>query len=86
MMIPEFIRFYSYTASDVLDELAVRFFSLMNSMYRIKATESLDRIAEASVAQGSENGKSYVSELQKQSKGLHGIIEEVRVIKPRRTK
>ncbi len=79
-MIPEFIRFYQYTLSQSLDELAVSFFALMNSMYRIQAKESLDNILQ--IATGTNGGKEYIDGLQKQERGISGIVEEVRIIKP----
>lgn len=78
-MIPEFIRFYSYTASQVLEEYAVRFFSLVNSMYQLKATESLQSVS--NISTGMNGNKEYISALQKQEKGIAGIVEEVRIIK-----
>jgi hypothetical protein len=79
MMIPEFIRFYSYSASQVLEEYAVRFFSLVNSMYQLKASESLDSVMQVST--GMNGNKEYLSALQKQQKGIAGIVEEVRIVK-----
>lgn len=78
MMVPEFIRFYSYSASQVLDEYAVRFFSLVNSMYQLKASESLESVMQVST--GMNGNKEYLSALQKQQKGIAGIVEEVRVV------
>lgn len=80
MMLPEFMRFYSYTASEALEEYAVRFFSLVNSMYRIKARESLDGVMQVST--GMNGNKQYIDALQKQEKGISGIVEEVRMLKP----
>lgn len=78
-MIPEFMRFYSYSSSDVLDELAIRFFSLGNSMYQIQAKESLSHVMEASTAFS--GNKEYLKSLEKQQKGVGGIVDEVRTIK-----
>lgn len=78
-MVPEFIRFYSYSASQVLDEYAVRFFSLVNSMYQLKASEGLDSVMQVSA--GMNGNKEYLDALQKQQKGIAGIVEEVRIIK-----
>ena len=76
MMIPEFMRFYHYTAEQVLNESARVFFSLMNSMYRLQANEQLSQILVQSTAFncGSE-AQSVILDLNKQAKGLHGILE-----------
>lgn len=79
MLVPEFMQFYSYTASQVLDEYARTFLSLVNAMYRLKAKESLSSIANTATA--THGGDGYVNELKKQERGIHGILEEVKVIK-----
>ena len=77
-MFTEFIRFYNYTAEQALNEYGKRFFALCSQMYRVKAKESLsDYMVQASVQ--SKEGKKYVEELQKQEKGMEGIIQEVRI-------
>lgn len=82
-MIPEFMRFYGYTATDTLQELARTFFSLVNSMYRLQAKESLEAIVNTSTAMsGGSEADKVISELKKQEKGVSGIVEEVRNIKP----
>lgn len=82
MMIPEFIRFYSYTVSQALDEYAVTFFSLINSMYRLQAQEQLSSIMTVSAGMaGGKEASGTISALEKQAKGLHGIVQEVRNIK-----
>lgn len=79
MMVPEFMRFYGYKAKDCLDEFAITFFSLVNSMYRIQANEALMNL---SVTSAAFSGDSNVQDqLRKQSRGLHGIVQEVRVVK-----
>lgn len=81
-MIPEFMRFYQYTTSDVLDEVAKTFFALVNAMYRIQAKESLESIQNASVAfSGGSEADNVISGLKKQHRGISGIVEEVRNIK-----
>ena len=72
-MIPEFMRFYRYTVSDVLNEYARTFFSLVNSMFEIHAREMLDDITISSADKG------VVAELTKRQKGLASIIEEVKI-------
>lgn len=81
MMIPEFIRFYGYTTQQVLGEYAVTFFSLINSMYRLKAKEALMDITTISSGMAGKEGQSVINELKKQERGLHGIVEEVRTVK-----
>lgn len=77
-MIPQFIRFYGYSNSDTLNEYATAFFSLVNSMYEIKAKEMLDDISVLSVANSKDNGASVISALKKQYAGLGGIVKEVK--------
>lgn len=81
MSVPKFMRFYSYTKSETLNEWAVSFFSLLNSMYRIQADEAINNIVQISAGMsGKEGGSSVVAEYQKQSAGIHGIVEEVRTV------
>ena len=75
------MRFYKYTADDTLNEYAKRFFSLSNAMYRIRAQEGLDTITYISAGLGGDGSKDVVGNLLKQTKGLHGIVQEVRTIK-----
>ena len=79
-MIPEYMRFYKYTVSDVLNEYARTFFSLVNSMFEIHAREMLDDIT-ISTASNSKDGNTIVSELIKRQKGLGAVIEEVKIAK-----
>ena len=79
-MIPEAMRFYSQSLDEILLMKAVSFFSLMNMMYRLQAEESMRQVA--NVNAGFSGGKDYMNDLQKQSKGIHGIVEEVRTVKP----
>ena len=79
MMIPNYMRFYSYTVAQALDEFAITFFSLVNSMYRIQANETLDGALRVSVGMAGKDAASTQKELQKQSRGLHGVLEEVHV-------
>lgn len=72
---PEFLRFYQgYTHQSLLDTPAQTFFSFVNSMFRIKANESLDRITEHNADQ------EVLDNLKKKSTGIHGILEEVRTV------
>jgi len=81
MMIPEFMRFYSYTLTQALDEYAVAFFSLINSMYLLMAREQIRDIVSVSTGMAGKDGQSTVDELKKQERGLHGVVEEVRTVK-----
>jgi hypothetical protein len=75
-MVAEFIRFYGYTADQVLDEFAVRFFSLCNSMYQLQAHEELRRMT------SSNPNEEVIEGYKKQAKGLPGILDEVRIVRP----
>jgi hypothetical protein len=81
MMIPEFMRFYSYTLTQTLNEYAVAFFSLINSMYRLQAREQIRDVVSVSAGMSGKDGQSILDELKKQERGLHGVVEEVRVAK-----
>ena len=82
MIVPEFIRFYGYTAEQVLDELAVRFFSLVNSMYRLQARESLVSITNHLTASaGGDEAQKTIEALHKQEKGLTGVLQEVETLR-----
>lgn len=83
-MIPQFMRFYSYTMVETMSEYGRTFFTLINSLLEIKAREMLDDIAVLSVP-NSKDGSKVIEELQKRRKGLGGIIEEVKVAKGTRS-
>ena len=81
MMIPEFIRFYNgYTVSTVLNEYARRFMSMLNAMYRLKADESLINITEVASGISGKEASGVITELTKQSSGIHGIISEAKIL------
>lgn len=71
-MVAEFIRFYGYTAEQALDEFAVRFFALSNSMLQIQADETLTAVM------ANNANEEVVSKLRTQSRGLPGVVQEVR--------
>lgn len=75
MLIPEFIRFYGYTLEQTLNEFAVTFFSLVNSMYRLKANEALTDMSVSNATQ------ETVDLYRKQAKGVHGVVTETRIAK-----
>ncbi|RLA58677.1 MAG: hypothetical protein DRR04_10400 [Gammaproteobacteria bacterium] len=83
MIVPQFLRFYGgYTIGAVLDEYAVVFFSLVNSMFRIQATESLARVQENAIPQMDQSdARRSIEELRKNARGISGIVNEVRTIK-----
>lgn len=83
MIVPQFLRFYGgYTLESVMSEFAVTFFSLVNSMYRLEATEKIDLIEGIAIGNAEPKDRSNaISALQKSAKGLHGIVKEVRNIK-----
>lgn len=78
MIVPEFIRFYGYSLDKTLDEKAKVFFSLVNSMYRIQASETLNLSAGVAVGMGD---KDIQKKLVDKTGGLSKIIKEVRSIK-----
>lgn len=84
MIVPEFLRFYGgYTAESLLNEYAIRFFSLVNSMQRLRAIERADSIGEIAIGMAEpKQRESALASLDKSARGLHGILQEVRVIKP----
>lgn len=81
MIVPQFMRFYHYSLADTLDEFAVAFFSLVNSMYRIRARENLDGALQVSLGMSGKEGRETLNKLEKESQGLHGILKEVRNVK-----
>lgn len=72
-MIPEFMRFYGYTLAEVMGEYARTFYSLINSMYQIKAQEALEAVSCNNATD------DLVSAYKKQAKGLHGVVQEVKI-------
>lgn len=80
MMVPEYMRFYGQGANDVLRTTARTFFSLVNCMYRLKAREVLSDILSTSAAMNDKSG-SVISQLEKQERGIAGIVEEIKVVK-----
>lgn len=81
MIIPEFMRFYNYSLASVLDMPAITFFSLSNSMASLQARESLIGIMEVATGFAGKQASSTISSLEKQAKGISGIVEETKIIK-----
>lgn len=79
-MIPTFMRFYSYKLDEVMAMPARSFFALMNSYYKLVATERINRIVDGAAAQ-SDNASSIISELERQEKGVDDILEQARVLR-----
>lgn len=83
MMIPEFLRFYHYTVSQTLNEYAIVFFTLVNSMYQIQAKETLNGILAVGAGMSGKEASSIIDDLKRQARGLSGIVNEVRQVKGR---
>lgn len=83
MIVPQFLRFYSgYTLTSMMEMYAVQFFTLINAMLRIKAQESLERIRDVSIPNADKShAEKTIKELRKDSQGMHGIVQEVRIAK-----
>lgn len=82
MIIPRFMRFYSYKTDEVLNEYAVTFFALLNDMFRIKADELLDLATIGALPHLEPNeSKKILEHLERTSKGLRGLINEAKVLK-----
>lgn len=75
MIVPEFIRFYGYTVKQALNEYAKTFYSLVNSMYQIQASETI------MLAYASNANEELITGLRKQEKGISGIVQEVKIAK-----
>lgn len=83
MIVPEFVRFYGgYTVRSTMQEMAITFFSLVNSMYRIQSSEMIDDITSTSIGMADPKERtSALEKLEKSSAGIHGIVQEVRQVK-----
>ena len=83
MIVPQFLRFYTgYTSQSLMDEFAVTFFSLVNSMFRLKAEEMIDEINAVTVGMADNSERQEVlSKLSKSTRGKHGILQEVRIVR-----
>ena len=83
MIAPQFLRFYGgYTRESMMSEFAITFFSFVNSMYRLEASEKIDLIEGIAIGNAEPKDRSTaISALQKSAMGLHGIVKEVRNIK-----
>lgn len=83
MMFAKFIRFYNYTAEQALNEYAIRFFALVNSMLRIEGENNLTNLM---IVNYGTNGGSETNNLfeqyKKQAGGNNEILQEIRSIKP----
>jgi len=81
MIVPQFIRFYGYTLSQTMNEFAVSFFSLVNSMYRIEASERLNGILEVSAGMAGKEAREVIGKLEDQSQGANKYIDQAKVLK-----
>jgi len=81
MIVPQFIRFYGYTLNQTMSEFAVSFFSLVNSMYRIEASERLNGILEVSAGMAGKEAREVIGKLEDQSQGANKYIDQAKVLK-----
>lgn len=81
MIVPQFIRFYGYSLTEVMNEFAVSFFSLVNSMYRIQATERLEGILEVATGMSGKESRDVITKLEEQSEGANKYIEQAKTLK-----
>ena len=81
MIVPQFIRFYSYTLNETMNEFAVSFFSLVNSMYRVQASERLDGILEVATVMAGKESRDVITKLEEQSEGANKYIEQAKTLK-----
>lgn len=76
MTIPEFLRFYNgYTAQSLMQEYLQTFYALVNDMFRLRAMEVID------LAIANNPNQEALAGLQKQAKGISGIVKEVKIAK-----
>ncbi|PIW95319.1 MAG: hypothetical protein COZ85_00600 [Candidatus Moranbacteria bacterium CG_4_8_14_3_um_filter_34_16] len=70
-----FLRFYQgYTMTDVLDEYAIRFFYLLDDMYKIKAEEQeAISMASAYPYMKKEDARTYMSNLSRAKRDIIDI-------------
>lgn len=82
-MFAEFVHYYpGYTAETALNEYAVRFYALLNGMYRLKAAERIEQtISRAVSTSGGDGLTNYLENEKRQAGGGHAILEEVRTVK-----
>jgi len=82
-MIAEFIHYYpGYTVKTVLREYVITYYALLETMFRLKASDHLeDTQSRALSFHGGEGLSSYISGKKKQAGGLHAILKEVKNIK-----
>lgn len=80
-MIAEFVHFYpGYTAESALNEYAVRFYALLNAMYRLKASERIEETYSRAASQSPQLSE-YVEGQRRLAGGGHAILEEVKIVK-----
>ena len=81
-MFADFLQAYSYTAEQALNEYAKRFFSLCESLYKLKARDNLTDLANLSSGMaGGKDAKKLADKYQEQFEGNDKILREVRNIK-----
>lgn len=82
-MIGEFIHYYpAYTVESTLNMYAKTFFSMLGAMYMLKGQDNQQVAYRTAVAFAGGNtlGK-YLDESKRQSKGIKGTLEEVRLVR-----
>lgn len=83
MILPMFLRFYQgYTVSSVLDEFAITFFSLVNSMGQLVASENLNNSIVASIPHMEKTNVDRIThEWTRQSEGSGKLIQEAQLVR-----
>lgn len=82
MIIPQFIRFYGYTATEVMQEYAVTFFALVNAMYGLKSTEMLEAVYVGTIPNmEKKDAENAIDKIKQGSLGLEGYLEQARNIR-----
>lgn len=83
MIVPQFLRFYpGYTRQSLMDEFAITFFALVNSMFRLKPEERVDQINNYAIGMSDTNDReAAVAKLNKSAEGKHGVLQEVKAVK-----
>lgn len=81
-MIAEFMHFYSYRLSDVLDMHAKNFYTLLANMYRLQGVYNAQKAYQMAVSfAGGDSYSNYIKQQGEQAQGFRKYIEELRVIR-----
>jgi len=81
-MFAEYVWYYKQSPDVVLNEPAKRFFSMCNSMYKLRANDDIRKmiIVGASFAGGNE-AKTVYNSLERESQGNDQLLKEIEIIK-----